>query len=68
MILLKKYLEQYIAMLEKFLQEGKISNFDYIKSEHIKQIQFVQHERLIHFLVTMMFARVYLSWNILGNV
>ena len=56
MILLKKYLEQYIAMLEKFLQDGKISNFDYIKSEHIKQIQFVQHERLIHFLVTMMFA------------
>lgn len=53
---MKKYLEQYIAMLEKFLQEGKISNFEYIKAEHIKQIQFIQHERLIHFLVTMMFA------------
>lgn len=53
---MKKYLEQYIAMLEKFLQEGKISNFEYIKAEHIKQIEFIQHERLIHFLVTMMFA------------
>jgi hypothetical protein len=53
---MKKYLDQYIAMLEKILQEGKISDFEYLKAEHIKQIQFIQHERLIHFLVTMMFA------------
>jgi hypothetical protein len=53
---MKKYLDEYIAMLEKLLKDGKISNFEYIKSEHIKQVQFIQHERLIHFLVTMMFA------------
>lgn len=53
---MKKYLDQYIAMLEKLLAEGNITDFEYIKAEHIKQIQFIQHERLIHFLVTMMFA------------
>lgn len=53
---MKKYLDQYIKMLEKLLKDGNIENFEYIKIEHVKQIQFIQHERLIHFLVTMMFA------------
>ena len=53
---MKKYLDQYIAMLEQLLKDRNISNFDYVKAEHIKVVQFIQHERLIHFLVTMMFA------------
>ena len=53
---MKKYLDQYIAMLESLLASGNIQDFEYLKSEHIKQIQFIQHERLIHFLVTFMFA------------
>jgi hypothetical protein len=53
---LKKYLDQYIAMLEKLLAEGNVQDFDYLKQEHLKQVQFIQHERLIHFLVTFMFA------------
>lgn len=53
---MKKYLDQYIATLERILRDGSISDFEYIKAEHIKQVQFIQHERLIHFLVTMLFA------------
>lgn len=53
---MKKYLDQYIVMLEEIIANNNIQDFDYLKNEHIKQIQFIQHERLIHFLVTLMFA------------
>ena len=50
---MKKYLIDHINKMESILKESS-ENVDLskIKKEHLVQIQFLQHERLIHFLVT----------------
>ncbi len=53
---MRKYLTDYLNHLEMLLKEGKDLNLDELMEEHLHKIQFMQHERLIHFLVTMLFA------------
>ena len=55
---MKKYLSDYLKELEKLLADLKDPEFDYeeLMRSHLQMIQFMQHERLIHFLVTMLFA------------
>lgn len=54
-----KYLKKYIEYIQKRLDEciGK-EQLEEILSEHRDKIAFMQHERLVHFLVTMMFALI----------
>ena len=54
---LKKYLIDHLNKMESILKEPS-ENIDIskIKKEHLIQIQFLQHERLIHFFVTFLFA------------
>lgn len=54
-----KYLKNYIEYIEENLKN--CSNQDEIEdilNEHLNKISFMQHERLVHFLVTMMFALI----------
>jgi len=55
---MKKYLSDYLKRIEALLAEEQHGDFDYQKllQSHLQMIQFMQHERLIHFLVTMLFA------------
>ena len=55
---MKKYLSEYLARLEALLAKEQPADFDYdaLLQSHLQMIQFMQHERLIHFLVTMLFA------------
>ena len=50
-----KYFGDYIKAMLAAL-ENEDSDFRSLKKEILVKIQFMQHERLIHFLVTMMFA------------
>ena len=50
-----KYFGDYIKAMLAAL-ENEESDFLELKKEILVKIQFMQHERLIHFLVTMMFA------------
>lgn len=50
-----KYFGDYIKSMLAAL-ENENSDFPELKKEILVKIQFMQHERLIHFLVTMMFA------------
>ena len=50
-----KYFRDYINSMLAAL-ENEDSDFPELKKEILVKIQFMQHERLIHFLVTMMFA------------
>lgn len=54
-----KYLKDYIAYIEKKLEEcSSPESADAIMAEHKDKIAFMQHERIVHFLVTMMFALI----------
>ena len=54
---MRKYLTEYLRALEAKLAEADDS-LDYAELErsHLIMIQFMQHERLVHFLVTILFA------------
>lgn len=57
---MKKYFSEYINSLIKLL-ESNSADTEYlmqIKKELLIKIEFMQHERLVHLLVTMLFAVV----------
>ena len=54
-VTMRKYFGDYIKAMLAAL-ENEESDFRSLKKEILVKIQFMQHERLIHFLVTMMFA------------
>ncbi len=52
-----KKLKAYIRSFQKLLESNqKIENIDAIKKELLTEIQFWQHERFIHLIVTVLFA------------
>lgn len=53
---MRKYLTEYLIYIEKKLESCQKDELEAILREHLDKIQFMQHERLIHFLVTMLFA------------
>ena len=55
---MRKYLTAYLAYAERILAEKDPEKISALKEEHLKQIAFMQHERIVHFLVTMLFALV----------
>ena len=50
---LKKYMEETQRRLKEYADKAELEE---IFSEHKGKIAFMQHERIVHFLVTMMFA------------
>lgn len=52
---MKKYFSEYTAAVVAALEDGD-TDFSALKEELLVKIGFMQHERLIHFLVTILFA------------
>lgn len=63
---MKEYLYNYIKEIDSLLETNKI-NDDIIKN-HLIKISFFQHERLIHLLVTLFYAIVFLIFGFLGTI
>lgn len=54
-----KYLTEYMKKMENKLNEcSSLNDIEKLLVEHKDKIAFMQHERIVHFLVTMMFAIV----------
>lgn len=54
---MKKYLYEYIAEIDNLLKDKKKNNdWEGIVANHLTKIQFFQHERLIHLLVTLFYV------------
>jgi len=52
-----EYLKKYMKSInERIANYGSCEELEEIFSEHKDKIAFMQHERIVHFLVTMMFA------------
>lgn len=47
------YIKTYMRSVDKAL-EDESTDFAALKREHLVQIEFIQHERLIHLMVTIM--------------
>ncbi|MBP1547988.1 MAG: hypothetical protein J6A37_15500 [Oscillospiraceae bacterium] len=47
------YISTYMRSVEAAL-ENESTDWDALKREHLVQIEFIQHERLIHLMVTIM--------------
>lgn len=54
-----KYLSTYLRETDALIEGGKLQDADAVLRLHLDKIQFMQHERLIHFLVTILFALVF---------
>lgn len=54
---MKKMINEYIDFIEKELSNKKC-NYEYLKNDLLVKISFFQHERLIHFLVTMLVGMI----------
>ena len=58
-MLMTEYLTNYMKLVQKRLEEcSSGEELEEIFAEHKDKIAFMQHERIVHFLVTMMFAIV----------
>ena len=53
---MRKYLSNYLQYIDRLLKTRNISDINQLKAEHLRQIQFMQHERFIHLIVTVLFA------------
>lgn len=53
---MKKRILTYRKYIDFLLASDKQSDWKYIKQEHITQVAFFQHERLVHLIVTVIFA------------
>ncbi len=51
---MKKYIDRHIEETKKFIENPNPEKIEEVRKEHLVQIQFIQHERLIHWLVTML--------------
>lgn len=47
------YIKTYMKSVETALEDEN-TDFEALKREHLVQIEFIQHERLIHLMVTIM--------------
>ena len=55
---MKNYMKEYIKGIDKLIETKKVNKE--ILEEHLVKIGFFQHERLVHFLVTMMVTIVFI--------
>lgn len=53
---MKKSILDYVKEINDLLKKKKIDNIDEVISNHLIKISFYQHERLIHLIVTVLFA------------
>lgn len=60
---MKKYLYEYIDYIEKESKKKKIDNK--ILEDLVTKINFFQHERLIHLIITLFYALMFLIFMVL---
>ena len=66
MIYMKKYLYDYINEIDILIEKKKVNNE--VINNHLTKIQFFQHERFIHLIVTMFYALFFFLFFALGYV
>jgi len=55
-ILVKKYIQDYITEIDNYINTTYHSDIDEVIRIHLRKIKFFQHERIVHLFVTLFFA------------
>ena len=63
---MKKYLYDYVDKIDEIIVKKKIT--EEIINNHLIKINFFQHERLIHLLVTLFYAILFILFMALGFI
>lgn len=63
-----KYMQEHEKYIRRVLDSNAEQDFDSLKEYHRDQISFMQHERLVHLLVTLAFALFMLASYIAGII
>lgn len=53
---MEKRMREYLAQINLLLEQSTSTNWQYEIEKHLTQISFFQHERLVHLIVTIVFA------------
>lgn len=53
---MKNYMKDYIDKIDEMIKNEKIKDIDNVIEQHLIKIRFYMHERLVHLLVTILFA------------
>ena len=53
-------MQEHIHKIDNIIKTNNKKNIDKVIEDHLVKIQFYQHERLVHFLVTMLFALLFI--------
>lgn len=64
---MKKYLYDYINQVDKLISENSKIKDETI-TNHLTMIKFFQHERLIHLIVTLFYALIFIIFTSLGFI
>ncbi len=67
---MKNNLKEYLIEIDKIISNKKENNLKEISKNHLTQIKFFQHERLIHLIVTVFvgtLAILFLLFGLLTN-
>ena len=64
---MKKYLYDYINEIDNLINNKKKIDNEVINN-HLTKISFFQHERLIHLLVTLFYALIFIIFTALGFI
>ena len=63
---MRKYLYDYIKEIDNLLANNEITKK--VIENHLIKINFFQHERLIHLIITLFFALLFITFMVLGFV
>lgn len=63
---MKHDLKEYIEEINNILKKDKITNKEQVLKDHLTQIQFFQHERLIHLIVTVFVGTLAILFLLFG--
>lgn len=53
---MKERIVNYLAYIDELLSKNQVTDYQKLINEHLVQINFFMHERLIHLIVTVIFA------------
>ena len=53
---MKKRILEYRERIDQLLEVGECEDWQAVLEEHLQQVAFFQHERLVHLIVTVLFA------------
>lgn len=64
-IRMKKYLYDYIAFIEDKIKEKNTKDLKKVQADLLIKISFFQHERIIHLIITLFYALIFLIFMVL---